>query len=95
MSVYRSIILQILIRGRPSTDADTEKRLLTARRPASEESVAARRLDGVVELTVGETILIDDVLLGVHRRLYAVGALLLSPSQSSHRLILRVVAPRS
>lgn len=68
MPVYRSVILQVLVRRCPTTHANAKKGLLTSRRPASEETVAQRRLDGVVELAVSETVLVDDILLGVHRR---------------------------
>lgn len=95
MPVYWSVILQVFVRWCSSTNANTEKRLMTASRPASEKPVAARCLNGVIELTVGETILIDNILFGIHRRLDVIGTLLLSTSQSPHRLIFRVVTPCS
>lgn len=94
MSVYWRVVLQVLVGRRSTTDAHPQERLVASRRPATKKSVTSWRFNRVVELTVGETVLVDDVLLRVDGGLYAVRALL-SPPQTAHVLILRVVVSSS
>lgn len=71
------IVLEIFVGGRSPSHTHAQERLVASRGPAAEKSIASRRLDGVVELSVGEAILIDNVLLRIHGRLNAIKALLL------------------